>query len=254
MKKRHIILLTVGMVLTLIAGKLIFNFIINESLIKHTSEGGLDWTDHLIIYTGNFFEPYVAHYNNGNVYYGRGEYERAIDEYERALKGWPPKMKECRLRTNLVLAMLNRYDWSGDIVMDADALLLDLKRGRSILLEDGCATDNNDGHDTDAQTLKNDIDRLISELENQSFKEGGDSESPQKPMQGELEKAQEVKPTEEPSKEPSPDEANSDREQEIIKQLEEYKEESQKQRDEALEHDMEAYGSSFNFSFDDKIW
>lgn len=256
-KKKQIILLVAGIFLSLLLGKLLFNFIHNENLIKKVAKGNYETTDNGIIYTGNIFEPYIAHYNNGNVYYKRGEYERAMSEYQKALKGWPPKYKECKIRINLVLALLNRYDWSGETIVDAEALLEDLKLGRAILLEDGCATDFNDGHDVDAQTLKNDIDKLIEELEqqiqNQQQQENQQQQQGKEGQAGEGEEGDDNK-DEGTGESPEPQPSTDPREKEIQDQLDQYRQQSEDERGAALQDAQEYDGGMYFGSWGDKIW
>ena len=54
----------------------------------------------------NIYQPYIAHYNYGNVLYNNGKYNQAIEEYKRALNLFPPQYKECPIRINLALSIL----------------------------------------------------------------------------------------------------------------------------------------------------
>ena len=60
----------------------------------------------------NLIESYLPYYNLGNVAYKNGEYNRAIAYYKQALEKEPPKYKECPIRVNLALAMIQKIDFN----------------------------------------------------------------------------------------------------------------------------------------------
>lgn len=108
--------------------------------------------------------PYIVKYNNGNNAYKRKNYEKAIDEYESALNLFPLKYEECKIRVNLSLAMIKTIN-EGDSRRIA---LKTLKEARNVLIEDGCAHDKDDnGHFSEAEKLKKDIDKLIEDMQTQ---------------------------------------------------------------------------------------
>lgn len=140
---------------------LVVNFSANEALIKDYNAG---------IYTENklaplgFLEPYISYYNEGNVWYQKGDYDAAIESYQKALERQPGHYKECMIRINLALAMvtpLNPDEMTNSDIADAMNILED---ARQILYAHGCATEDGNGHNEDAQTLKEDIDRFEEEL------------------------------------------------------------------------------------------
>lgn len=143
------------------------------------------------------FQLYIYHYNKGNDAYENGDYESAIEEYETALSYHVPDKKECDIRVNLALAMIAPIDLENlpeSEVADTIALL---KEARDVLTEDGCAhMDDNDGHDEDAQTLKNEIDEYIEALENpepsEPTQEPDDNQNPSEPDDKEGEKEDNV--------------------------------------------------------------
>ena len=87
------------------------------------------------------------------------------EEYEKAIELKPSEEKECDIRVNLALAKLQEieddYDLSDSKIEETLDILDD---ARDILLENDCATNDNDGHDDDAQDLKNDIDDFEDSL------------------------------------------------------------------------------------------
>ncbi len=114
----------------------------------------------------NFYESYLPHYNLGNAHYKRGEYDKAIGDYKHALEENPPEMKECPVRINLALALIAKIDF--DHLQTEKQILgaiRQLQSARQVLIEDGCAHDQDDGgHSPEAEQLKKDIDEKIKEL------------------------------------------------------------------------------------------
>ena len=116
----------------------------------------------------NFPESYLPYYNLGNAAYKQGDYNAAVGHYTEALKQHPTEEKECDIRVNLALSLCNTIDFNNLTSQDKiDTALFILYKARDILLEKGCATDEGEpGHDADAQQLKEDIDRMIEQLNN----------------------------------------------------------------------------------------
>lgn len=116
----------------------------------------------------NISEPYIAHYNYGNVLYKNNNFDKAIEEYEKALKLFPPKKKECSIRINLALAMLGKVDEENKTKYENLEIL---EQAKEVLCEEGCANKTNDkGHSKKAQKLKEDIDEWIKKFEKQEEK------------------------------------------------------------------------------------
>ena len=57
-----------------------------------------------------FFQPYIYHYNNGNVYYNEEDYQGAEEEYRTALGYKPRGERDCMTRINLALAIVKQID------------------------------------------------------------------------------------------------------------------------------------------------
>ena len=163
MKKK--ILIIVYIMIMIVCAKQALNYFYNDYVMDHYRDGDYSINDNLLL-SANFIEPYIAHYNNGNIFYNNSLYEEAINEYREALKCTPiPEKRECSIRINLALAMLKTLgdDYSEPENID-DSLAL-LYEARDVLLEVGCASDDGDGHSWKAQKLKDDIDEMIEELE-----------------------------------------------------------------------------------------
>ena len=114
-----------------------------------------------------FFQLHIYYYNKGNEAYENGDYEQAIEAYEQALSCHVPERKECDIRVNLALAMIAPIDIETLDESEMEATIELLKEARDVLTEENCAhTNDKNGHDRDAQTLKDEIDRYIEMLEN----------------------------------------------------------------------------------------
>lgn len=112
-----------------------------------------------------FTQPYVDHYNNGNVYYNEGDYQGAEDEYRTALRYNPGGEKDCMTRINLALSIVKQIDPESVTAENLDETLERLDDARDILVANGCAhRDDEDGHNKDAQTLKDEIDDFEEQL------------------------------------------------------------------------------------------
>ena len=100
-------------------------------------------------------------------FYSLGDYDRAIAEYELALSHNPSEPADCMIRVNYALSLLAPIDADNVTEDNIDEVLEILDEAREILLENGCATNDGDGHDDEAQKLKDEIDEFEQELLNQ---------------------------------------------------------------------------------------
>lgn len=175
MKKRHVLLI-ISAVLFVGIAVLCFNSIYNFFLVRDYL-GDDPTMSAEPLQNLNLYQEYVAYYNAGNVDYANGNYKGAIDNFRKALTLDHPEDKDCDIRVNLVLASINQFEGMlGKKNFPADEFRQTLIEGRDLLLADGCATDNNDGHDKDAQQLKNDIDKLLEMMDQSGG--GGGAEDP----------------------------------------------------------------------------
>lgn len=135
----------------------------NETMIKKYENG--EYAENKLSVLG-FVEPYISHYNRGNILYKKNNYEEAIEEYEKALHLNPPHDKECKIRINLVLSMVASIHPEEITESNVEEVLDTLEKARNVLYEHGCANSHGTGHNKDAQTLKEDIDQFEEELKN----------------------------------------------------------------------------------------
>ena len=82
MKKKIFIILYVF--LLLVFGRQLLNYCYNEHIVQQYLAGDYTVNDNLLL-SLNLIEPYIAHYNNGNILYRNHLYDEAIEEYQAAL-------------------------------------------------------------------------------------------------------------------------------------------------------------------------
>lgn len=188
----------------------------------------------LITIFGFLFLRYIFYYNKGNRLYERFDYVGAIEQYENALDAFPPHFKECSIRVNLALAMIHNMGPDFAAPENVENSIATLMEARDILLEDGCATEEGDGHSEPAQQLKEEIDKLLEQLQQQQ------SSSPSNPDNEDT--------SEEPPANPIPEEEEED----IKEELQENQADAYEERQEGLQFGDE-YDSDINFG-DYGIW
>lgn len=228
MKKK--ILISIYIVMLLLCGKLAFNYIYNGIVIYryHQYDYSVNVKPLLVF---NWSEPYVAHYNQGNIYYKNNRFEDAISSYERALELYPPEEKECAIRINLALAMLGTMDEDYSAPEHVDTSLEILREARDVLLEKGCAAENGDGHSETAEQLKEEIEAMMEQLEQKSESE------PEKNEETEEEK----------------EETEDTFEDDVKKALQEKQSKANQERKESLDY-YEEFEKDYNFDADGYIW
>ena len=112
-------------------------------------------------------EGYVPWYNLGNAYFQQGEYQEAVNAYYNALSADQiPEQEECKIRINLALAILKPCRFE-DLLEEetAQGVVTKLLTARQILVEKGCAHENDEkGHNAEAQQLKDEIDEILKKF------------------------------------------------------------------------------------------
>lgn len=230
MKKRIIACVYVLMLIVCI--KLAFSYIYNECLIdKYNNNDYSSDTDPLLFC--NWLQPYLAHYNMGNIHYQNKEYDYAIEEYQAALESNPSQEQECSVRINLALAMIKTMgeDYASEEKVEASIAIL--KEARGVLLEDGCATEAGDGHSETAEKLKREIDQLIDELEKQKQPQSNGGNDPED--------------------DPAEKKDDDTHEQNIKEQLQQQQIDSYRERMESQQN-YEEWQNNMNFDADGRVW
>lgn len=231
MKKR--ILIIIYIVVLLICCVPAFRYIYNEVIINRYNSGDYSVSTEPMSVM-NLGEPYVAPYNQGNIYYKNDKFEDAVQSYKTALEQNPPEDKECSIRINLALAMLGTMEGDYSAEENVESSLEILNGARDVLLEKGCASDDGDGHNETAQKLKDEIDEIIKQLEQQQ-------------------------PSNKPSENPDPDEKknknepNDPKEENIKNNLRQKQAAANKERKETFDFRNEI-NQKYNFDLDGRIW
>ncbi|MBR6403303.1 MAG: tetratricopeptide repeat protein [Eubacterium sp.] len=143
----------------------------------------------------NIPEGYVPYYNIGNADYMNGNYDNAISNYKSALECHPTEKRECDIRVNLALAMLHKIDFDHlDSEKQKANAIRTLQAARKILCEKGCADPyGTDGHDPEAEQLKQDIDKMLEELGTKPETDQGDEADQQQSKGGKGDEQQKTK-------------------------------------------------------------
>lgn len=125
----------------------------------------------------NRYLAFTVYYNLGNRSYKQYSFDKAGRQYQQALDKRVPKGKECRIRINLALAMIETLsiDYAApDEVYNSIAILED---AREWLLGADCATEEGTGHSAEAEQLKTEIDEMLEQLYEQQESSGGGDDS-----------------------------------------------------------------------------
>lgn len=234
MKKR--IFIGIYIIMLLICMKLAFNLIYSSIVNYRYHKGEYEVTMKPLL-AFNWNEPYVAHYNQGNIYYKKANYEDAILQYKEALSHSMPQEKECSVRINLALAVIGTLPEDYDSYENIETSLETLLSAREILLEKECATETGDGHSKEAEQLKEEIDAMIRQLKQQS-----ESENEKETQEGEGSEEEKEK------KEPE-----DSYEADVKKTLQERQSKANRERNETMEWQEETK-ADYNFDLDGYIW
>ena len=204
----------------------------------------------------NLVERYLPYYNLGNVAYKEGDYARAIGYYKQALEMDPPKGKECPIRINLALAMIQKIDFN-DLSTEKKVqnAIQQLRAARTVLTAHGCAGPvEDDGHSPEAEQLKKDIDDMIDKLENPPDQDQQDQNQDQDQDQNQDQNQDQQDQQKDQDKE-------SEQEKKIREQLEEQQKqalqermEEQQKQDSQRDSDDQQQGGGGGYNYDGKTW
>ena len=159
-----------------LAGILVIVRSLTNAIFLQSYRSGNYWSmpEKIISYLP-FGENYVAPYNAGNAEFQRGNYSKAVSWYQRALAADPPERdEECMIRVNLAFSMCHTIDFDHLDMEDQEAVsqaVTLLYQARYVLTEHECASEpvgSDDGHFTDADSLKHDIEEMLKKLQSQS--------------------------------------------------------------------------------------
>ena len=158
------IAIAIWLVTALLLGIMVLNYYGNRNLIERYGSGVYQQNE--LGFLG-FTQPYINHFNRGNVFFQLGDYQKAKQEYQSALNLKPGDPYDCKVRVNYALSYVKPIDVK-KITKDNYKDTIEIcETAKSILSEKDCATENNDGHYYAAQKLYNEINNFIDELKNQ---------------------------------------------------------------------------------------
>lgn len=145
--------------LIIIFSKLLITYIMNEYIIINYNKGQFKDNIIKILKVFNTNEPYIVYYNEGNIFYQKGDYEEAINNYDIAINKHPKKNRICDIRINKTLAMIKLINYD-----TKEEVLKSLKEARENLYNDNCAHEEDDNGDSqDAEQLE----KIIKDAEEQ---------------------------------------------------------------------------------------
>jgi len=224
---------------------LIIRWSLNAYFVAEAEKGRYHYGIEKTLSTLNFPDGYVVWYNIGNYHYQNGDFEKAEEDYYRAIEAGIPYGKECPDKVNLALAMIEQItdeEWDAFFECEGDEMTAEARKvektlitARTILIEDGCAhEDDEDGHYKDAQTLKDEIDELLNNDEDENDDEDEDEDEDQDNEDDEND--------DQDNDDDGGDQDHSSREDDIMDHLQEQKEEAQEERAEEQQFYENYYG------------
>ena len=223
----------------LVASILAFKYAYNKYVINKFNDGDYD----ISMKPGmmcNWVQPYVAHYNAGNIYYQNGNYKEAIEEYKLAKDKETKNNHKCDIRVNMALSMLGTLPEDYASEKNLKNTIEVLTQAKEVLITDGCAKENEAGHDEEATKLREEIDAMLTEAkktEGSGDDDGGGDEK------------------DDPQNQSGNKEQDKQREQEIKEKLQQQQNGAYKERyeenlsDEEYQDDFDDYDY-----FDGPIW
>lgn len=223
-------LLIAGILTFVCAMVLILRWSLNAYFVSEAKKGRYHYEMEKMLTTFNIPDGYVIWYNIGNYHYQQGDFEEAEQDYYRAIECGIPYEKECPVKVNLALSMIEQlsdeeweafFECDDSEEMNAQARKVEktLITARTILCEDGCAHENDEeGHYEDAQILKDEIDEL---LENSSSDEDDEEDD---------EEDQDDSDSDDNNDDGDEGSNQSSREDQVMEHIQEQKEEAQEER------------------------
>lgn len=202
------IVISLLIILFIIGLHLSIRFYLNERYILAYNNSNYSLKNIFLLKILNVPDGYAVYFNEGNYYYQTQDYNKAISLYEKSLVS-APKSKVCPIKLNISLSKLVLIKYENNPKLRDELISV-----QNILLEDNCATEDDNGTYESSQQLYNEIKEYLNQ-------EGGGSGSSSEPVQ----------PTEEEDPE-----------------IEEIKEKIKEQQ-EGAEEERENIENEFNYNF-----
>lgn len=150
--------------------KLVISYATNEIIIINYNNNIYNSFLIKTLYFLNFNQPYIAYYNEGNIFYKTEKYDKALEKYNKALKKNPPQNKVCDIRINLSLSIIKQVDTS-----NYKKAYDQLEEAKGNLYNNNCASPTDDsGYSKKAEKLEQEIKNLQDQLNNSNNNNGGD--------------------------------------------------------------------------------
>lgn len=237
---KKVIFIIIYCILVMACAVLVFNYGYNAYVVySYNNHNYFVSTKPLQMF--NWTESYVAYYNEGNLYFQQDDYANAVESYSKALEENPPEKAECSIRINMALAMVASVSELYKDPAYTESCINTLNEARAVLLENGCATENGDGHSATAEKLKEEIEAILNELQEMKPEESEESDGE------ESDTNQKGDSTEQSTEE------QDAFEEDVKKNIKERQSKAQKERQQGLD-DADFLNGEYNFDLDGKIW
>jgi len=256
-----ILLIVLGVISMVFGIAFTVRYTVNANFVKSFENGNYSTVGERLLLLSNMPEGYVTYYNLGNASYRNQNYEEAIVSYQHALKYKIPEGKECPIRINLALALLSLKDFDHLEPSEIDDAIKILKTARGMLTEVGCADpDGTNGHNADAEKLKQEIDELLKKLEKQQSENNNDDQKDDQKDDNKDDQKDDDKKKEGQNTTQSQSPSQSKKDQRVKKEIEKRKEEAQKKytkdqnQKEKSGSSNNGNGNNSNSNNNGKIW
>ena len=158
------ITIIIWLVTALILAVLVINYYSNRQFIKNYDSGV--YQENELGFLG-FTQPYIEHFNKGNLYFRLRNHTKAKQQYQAALNLKPDDPYDCKIRVNYALAYVEPINMKKINKDNYEETIKICETAKSILAEKECANENNTGHYYAAQKLYNEINEFIEQLRNE---------------------------------------------------------------------------------------
>ena len=245
-KRRYLSGLICAAAVLITAAGLLFSlrYLLNERFLSDYGNGIYSDRYERPLLMPNIPEGWLPLYHMGNICYQNGDYDSAVNWYQQSLEKKPPaEEKECSVRINLALALLRKIDYeSFDTEEGVRVAVRQLETARAVLTEHGCADpEGTDGHSAEAEKLKEEIDKLLEQLQNPDGSDGREEKEQEQQDRNEQEQKQD-------------DRQESGREKHIREELERQRQKSARERAEAGQEKIRREEGDQAGEFDGKTW
>ena len=154
------IAIAIWLVTALLLGILVLNYYGNRNLIERYGSGVYQQNE--LGFLG-FTQPYINHFNRGNVFFQLGDYQKAKQEYQSALNLKPGDPYDCKVRVNYALSYVKPIDVKKINKDNYKDTIEICETAKSILSEKGGATKHKERTYYASQKLCNANDNIIAE-------------------------------------------------------------------------------------------